>query len=92
MRHITIKQATEGDTGYYEARVDFGASIERGAKRHLEEMLCMLDWVFGKDFTYSVELANIPMKDRLRCSDQDFLKVCDSNKAKAAEIRQRCSR
>ena len=92
MRHITIKQATEGDTGYYEVEVDFDGRIERAGKRHLDYMLCMLNWVFKGEFTYTVLLAEIPANQRLRCTDQTWDGPCDSIREKAVEIRQRSER
>ena len=92
MMHLTIKQATNGETGYYEVEASFGGIVERGAKRHLDNLLCLLDWVFGNEFTYTVELAEIPMIHRKPCSDQNLPVAEKSVKAKALDIKKRCSR
>lgn len=92
MRHITIKQATEGETGYYEVEVDFDGRIERAGKRHLDQMLYMLNWVFNGEFTYTVLLAEIPANQRLQCADQNWDSPCDLIREQALKIRQRCER
>jgi len=85
MRHFSIKQATEGETSYYQVTVKFDGKKEVAAKRHIEEMLSLLNWVFkGEDWTYSVELAEIPFEKRLACSDQNFKQISKTHKEIAA--------
>jgi hypothetical protein len=88
MRHFSIKQATEGETGYYEVTVDFDGRKETASKRNIEELLCCLNWVFkGYDWTYSVELAEIPARDRKNCTDQNVEQISQRHQEIAAECR-----
>ena len=54
METITIKQATTG-TSYFEANTRFGTM----SRERKEDLVMVMEWVFGKDVEILTELAEI---------------------------------